>query len=196
MKRMQPMTDQQLEALRAQATATGPREAAIIALLTHHFLRASELAGRDHEGRPTGLRVQDVNLKDGTLTIARLKGSISKTEAFRPGDREALEAWLKVKPASVWLFPGRYASEPLDRKSIYNIFHSLCIKADIPAHCAAPHASRHTLGQKMADNGAQAKLIQQAAGHKSITSTVQYFEFKQSFVDSEVSRLLGLTEAA
>jgi integrase len=190
------MTDQQLESLRQTAIATGSREAAMVALMTRHFIRASELAGTDREGNPTGLKVSDVNLRDGTITINRLKGSVSKTEALRPGEREALAGWLAVKRESLWLFPGRNESQPMDRKTVYNIFHSLCVKAGVPMVSAAPHASRHTLGQTMAEKGAQAKLIQQAAGHRSLASSGQYYEFRQSHVDAEVTRLLGLTEAA
>jgi integrase/recombinase XerD len=196
MRKMQPMTEDHLDRLRKVAIEAGPREAALIALMTRHFIRASELAGTDREGNPTGLKVSDVNLRDNTVTISRLKGSVSKTEALRPGEREILTAWLQVKPESKWLFPGRIADEPMDRKTVYNIFHGLCVKAGIPATCAAPHASRHTIGQMMAEKGAQAKLIQQAAGHKSLASSGQYYEFRQSHVDAEVSRLLGLTEAA
>jgi integrase len=192
MKRMQPMTDDQLESLRMTAVETGPREAAIVALLTRHFIRASELSGRDSEGKLFGLRTSDVNLKDGTIHVRRLKGSQSNTESFRD-DEEAriLAEWLKVKPSSLWLFPGRTIDAPLDRKTIYNIYHELCQKAGVPDTCAAPHASRHTNGQRMAEAGAQAKLIQQAAGHKSLASSGQYYEFRRAFVDSETARFLG-----
>lgn len=196
MKRMQPMTNEQMIRLRNVANETGERENCLVALMTRHFIRASELAGTDREGNPTGLKTSDVNLKDGTITITRLKGSVSKTEALRPGEREALQTWLARKPESKWLFPGRIESQPMDRKTVYRIFHDLCIKAGIPTVSAAPHASRHTIGQMMAENGAQAKLIQQAAGHRSLASSGQYYEFRQSHVDAEVSRLLGLTEAA
>jgi integrase len=191
MKRMQPMNEDQLNRLRVVANETGPREAAIVALMTRHFIRASELAGTDAEGNPTGLRVSDINLKDGTVTITRLKRSISKTEAFRPGEREALEAWLRVKPESKWLFPGRNADEPMDRKTTYNVYHRLCIKAGIPANCAAPHASRHTLGTDLTRKGAPMKLVQQAGGWKSIVAAAKYQELTQAHVDAEVSRLLG-----
>lgn len=196
MKRMQPMNEEQRDRLRVAANETGPREAAMIALMTRHFIRASELAGTDAEGNPTGLRVSDINLKDGTVTITRLKRSISSTEAFRPGEKEALEAWLQVKPESKWLFPGRNADEPMDRKTTYNIYHSLCLKAGIPTGCAAPHASRHTLGTDLTRRGAPMKLVQQAGGWKSIVAAAKYQELTQAHVDSEVSRLLGLTEAA
>ena len=190
MKRMQPMTETQVESLRQKALESGPREAALVSLLTRHFIRASELAGTDREGNPTGLKTGDVNLKDGTLTVHRLKGSISKTEGLRAGEAEILDAWLKAKPESVWLFPGRNPEYPMTRRQVYNLFHDLCVSANVPDQCAAPHAGRHTLGQMMAEKGAQAKLIQQAAGHKSLASSGQYYEFRQSHVDAEVNRML------
>jgi integrase/recombinase XerD len=193
---MAPMNDSQLEVLRKTANETGRREACLIALMTRHIIRCSEVAGQDREGNPTGLKVSDVNLKDGTITINRLKGSVSKTEALRPGEREALEAWLAVKPKSPWLFPGRNESQPMDRKTVYNIFHSLCVKAGIPDTSAAPHASRHTLGTSLTQKGAPMKLVQQAGGWKTIQAAAKYQELTQAHVDAEVTRLLGLTEAA
>ena len=191
MNRMQPMTNEQVEALRTVASATGPREAALVSIMTRHFIRASELAGTDREGNPTGLKTTSINPRDNTITITRLKGSNSKTEALRPGEADILRAWLAAKPESVWLFPGRNADLPMTRRQVYNLFHDLCVRSGLPTQCAAPHASRHTLGQMLAENGAQAKIIQQAAGHKSLNSTGQYFEFRQSTVDAEVTRILS-----
>jgi site-specific recombinase XerD len=196
MKRMQPMTEEQLVSLRKTAKESGAREHALITLMTCHFIRASELAGKDAEGNPTGLKTADLNLKDNTISITRLKGSISTTEALMPGESDALAAWLKIKPESAWLFPGRSPEYPMTRRQIYNLFHDLCVTAGVPMVSAAPHASRHTIGQTMAENGAQAKLIQQAAGHKSLASSGQYYEFRQSHVDSEKARLLGLKVTA
>ena len=59
MNRMQPMTSEQVEALRTVASATGPREAALVSIMTRHFIRASELAGTDREGNPTGLKIDE-----------------------------------------------------------------------------------------------------------------------------------------
>lgn len=192
MKRMEPLTDKQLENLRQTANQTGAREAAIIALMTRHFIRASELAGTDAKGNSTGIKVSDVNLRDGTLTIRRLKRSISRTETFRDAEeRTILEAWLAVKPASVWLFPGRCVTEPLDRRSVYNIFHALAVKAGVPMSSAAPHASRHTLGTFLTQKGAPMKLVQQAGGWKTIQAAAKYQELTQAHVDSEMTRLLG-----
>lgn len=193
MKRQQPMSETQLESLRKTAGETGPREAAIVALLTRHFIRASELSGRNSEGNFTGLKTSDVNLKDGTIYIRRLKGSKSQTESFRDlEEKRILASWIAAKPDSIWLFPGRTIDAPMDRKTVYNIYHNLCEKAGVPDVSAAPHSSRHTNGQRMAETpGVSAKLIQQTAGHVSLASSGQYYEFRQSFVDSEASRILG-----
>lgn len=196
MKRMQPMTADQLTRLRQTAAEAGSREACFIALLTHHFIRCSELAGTDSKGTPTGIKTRDVSLVDNTIRITRLKRSISTTEALRAGEREALQSWLKVKPESAWLFPGRNADEPMDRKSVYNLYRHLCEKAGIPATSSAPHASRHTLGTDLTRKGAPMKLVQQAGGWKSIVAAAKYQELTQAHVDAEVTRLLGLTEAA
>jgi hypothetical protein len=68
MKRMQPMTDEQLDGLHQTAIEAGPRERAIVTLMTRHFIRASELAGTDREGNPTGLRVSDIT-SSGNRTL-------------------------------------------------------------------------------------------------------------------------------
>ena len=181
MIKQEPLTAEQLKAL--LATATDARDLCMLTLASRHFIRASELAA---------LKTSDVNLRDNTIRITRKKGSLSKTEALLPGDREALDAWLKVKPDGELLFPSRRTSRPLHRSQIYNIFRSRAEAANIPSASRAPHALRHTIGQRMAEAGAPAKLIQQAAGHKSLNSTSQYFEFTQRHVDNEKAKFLGL----
>jgi type 1 fimbriae regulatory protein FimB len=194
MHRMQPMTLEQAQALRQTAQQAGVREHAIISLMLSHFIRASELAGTDREGTPTGLRVSDLNMRDGSITIRRLKGSVTKTEGLMTGEREALAAWLQIKPESEWLFPGRDITKPMTRRQVGNIFHDLCLRAGIPAASAAPHASRHTLGQILFENGVDIKTIQAAAGHKSLNSCGQYMEPRQQAVDSAKAKALGMLE--
>ncbi len=180
MIKQEPLTKEQRDAL--LSTPMTERDACMLAITSRHFIRASELAK---------LKVADVNLRDNTIRITRLKGSVSKTEALLPGERDVIEAWLRMKPESALLFPGR-ADKPLHRSQVYNIFRRAAETANIPASSRAPHALRHTIGQLMAEAGAPAKLIQQAAGHKSLNSTSQYFEFTQRHVDNEKAKYLGL----
>jgi len=182
MIRQHPLTEQLLTTLVQTAEKTGPREHAMVILMSRHFFRVSEL---------TGFKVADVNLRDNTIRINRLKGSISTVEAMLPGDREAIVAWLAVKPKSEFMFPGQ-EGQRMHRGQMYRIFRTLSEESGMPEVSRAPHAMRHTLGQRMAERGAPAKLIQQSAGHKNLNSTSQYFEFRQSFVDGEKAKLLGL----
>jgi integrase/recombinase XerD len=186
MIRQEPMNDAHLKALLAVATKDGPRSRCMLTIASRHFVRASELAN---------IRVADVNLRDGSIMVRRLKGSISKVESLQPGDREALETWLAVKPKSAFLFPSPDPNKPLSRAQIYNVFRRLAETAGVPSCSRAPHAFRHTIGQRMAEAGAPAKLIQQSAGHKNLNSTSQYFEFRQSHVDAEKTKYLGLVAA-
>lgn len=179
MRKQQPLSDTHLKALRNEADHTGEREAAMIALLTRHFIRASEL---------TALKTADVSVRDQTIFISRLKGSVSQTEPIGAPVAARLEAWLKVKPESVYLFPGRAGK--MDRKNVYNIFRDLSEKAGCPSVSRSPHATRHSIGQKMAESNVNPRAIQQAAGHRSLNSTAQYFEFRRSYVEAEKNRAL------
>jgi integrase/recombinase XerD len=188
MNRMHPMTDTQLASLREAAALAGPRETALVTLMTQHAMRASEV---------TGLKVSAVNFKDDTLSISRLKGSVSKVERMTPDTRAALAAWLAVKPAGEYLFPGSSTrgTGQLSRQQLYNIFRGLAEAAGIPATSRAPHSARHTIGQTLAEKGATMQLIQAVMGHKNANSTAQYFELRQSSVDEQKAKLLGLQAA-
>jgi len=179
------MTDSQLAGLKKVA-ASNPRNRALIALLTGTAMRASEV---------TALLESDINFKDNTLSVRRLEGSVSKVEAMPLETREALEAWLAVKPESDYVFPGRFGQE-MTRQQLYNIYRALTEKAGIPQQSRAPHSARHTIGQTLAEKGASMRLIMSVMGHKNANSSAQYFELRQSVVDEQKTRLLGLTEAA
>src|SRR4051794_26894967 len=121
MNRMQPLTEGQLRSL-LEISKDDPKTHAIVTFMSRHFIRATEL---------TMLKASDVCLEDRTISIKRLKGSISKIESFQPGDYEALSVWLAVKPKSLYLFPGRNG-EKMDRKTVFNIFRAATRKAGIP----------------------------------------------------------------
>lgn len=187
MNRQEPLTQDHLKSLQAAAHTMGPREACMITLASHHAMRASEIAG---------LKMSGINMKDGTVRIERLKNSISKTEAFQGNDRAVLEAWIAVKPESEFLFPGRNAMKPISRVQIYRLFVALAGMAGVPDVSRASHALRHTIGQTLADNGATMQLIMGVMGHRSANSSSSYFRLKQSTIDTEKARLLGLSNAA
>ena len=86
------------------AKAKGVREWAMIVTAYKHGLRASEVCN---------LRVDDVDMKNGSLVVDRLKGSLRTTQAVTEhrgepllNEHRALREWLRERPAdgSEYLF--------------------------------------------------------------------------------------------
>jgi integrase len=207
MKRMEPLTGIQIQ--KVLDATEDVRDRLMILLASNHAMRCREIAllqigstvglarraGHVGSGGISGRIGSDVNLKDRTITVHRLKGSKTTTEALQSGEFELLKKWIAIKPLSPYLFPSDRKSSgysEMSRQSVYNVFVKAAKRAGIPDASRAPHAYKHSLGQRMADAGASAKLIQLALGHTSLEASGQYYSHPQSFVDAEKSRILSL----
>jgi len=90
-------------------------------------------------------------------------------------ERRIIAEWLETRPnSSPFLFPSR-KSGCLSRVQVYRLFRSYCELAGIADSKRGVHALKHTLGQRMADGGCDIKEMRLALGHRSITSTQEYF---------------------
>lgn len=178
----QPMTVEQVQAGLAAAKAMGPREYLIARLASRYGLRASELAG---------IKVSDINFKDLTIRIVPGKGSIPTVECLTEDTVDAITQWLRVKPEGVFVFPGRENEAHLSRMAVYNIFKAIALRAGIPDTSRAPHAWRHSIGQKLADEGVAIQTIARVLRHRSIKSTQHYFKVSQRTADDAKAKHLG-----
>ena len=104
-----------LSVLRA-AKARGAREWGMIVLAYKHGLRASEVCN---------IRLDDVDLKNGSITVERLKGSLRTVQAMTEhrgepllNELKALREWLRERPddGSDFLFVSQKGGR-LDRPS-------------------------------------------------------------------------------
>ena len=164
--------EETLAALRA-AKERGVRDWAMILLAYRHGLRASEVCG---------LRLADVDLKNGAVTIQRLKGSLKTTQPLythrgQPllDEVAALRAWLKVRPAdgSDYLFVSQKGGR-LDRTQFFRIFQAVAEAAGLPAEKRHPHCLKHSLASHLVAGNVNLALVKQALGHRSISSTMIY----------------------
>jgi site-specific recombinase XerD len=64
------------------------------------------------------------------------------------------------------------------------LFRCYAERAGLPDSKRGIHALKHTLGQKMADRGADIKELRVIMGHKLITSTQHYYEVSQDQADA------------
>ena len=164
--------EETLGVLRA-AKERSVRDWAMILLAYRHGLRASEVCG---------LRLFDVDLKDGAISIQRLKGSMRTVQPLythrgQPllDEVAALRSWLKVRLAdgSGYLFTSQKGGR-LDRTQSFRIFQSVAEAAGLPADKRHPHILKHSLASHLIAGNVNLALVKQALGHRSISSTMVY----------------------
>ena len=150
----------------------------MILLAFKHGLRPSEVCN---------LRLSDIDLKNGIITVSRLKGSLKSAQNLldQPGTalvearKRVLRAWLEERETyhdrSDYLFLSQKGGK-LDRSAFYRVFQSLAKRAGLPTMKSHPHCLKHSLGFFLVDEGVSLPEIQQALGHKSLASTGVYLK--------------------
>jgi site-specific recombinase XerD len=165
-------TDEVLAVLKA-ARARSTRDWAMILLAYRHGLRASEVCG---------LKLSDVDLKAGSVSIRRLKGSLQTVQPLyshrgQPllDEMNALRAWLRERQSdgSDYLFTSQKGGK-LDRTQFFRIFQTVAETAALPIEKRHPHALKHSLASHLVAGNVNLALVKQALGHKSISSTMEY----------------------
>jgi type 1 fimbriae regulatory protein FimB len=146
---------------------------AMLLLAYRHGLRATEVCG---------LRLADVDLKDGALSVQRLKGSMRTVQPLythrgQPllDEVAALRSWLKVRPAdgSDYVFTSQKGGR-LDRTQFFRIFQVVATVAGLTGEKRHPHVLKHSLASHLVAGNVNLVLVKQALGHRSISSTMVY----------------------
>lgn len=171
-----------LSVLRA-AKAKGLREWAMIVVAYKHGMRASEVCN---------LRVEDFDVKNGSIVVERLKGSLLTTQAVTEhrgepllNELRALREWLRHRPddGSDYLFTSQKGGR-LDRSQFFRLFRAIADEAGLPAEKQHPHALKHSIASHLVSANVNLALVKQQLGHKSINSTLRYV----STTDQQASR--------
>ena len=127
-----------LSVLRA-AKERGAREWSMIVLAYKHGLRASEVCN---------LRLEDIDLKNGSIMVDRLKGSLRTTQAVTEhrgepllNELKALREWLRQRPedGSDFLFVSQKGGR-LDRTQFSAIPVDCCRCRITPGETSSPRA--------------------------------------------------------
>jgi len=170
--RMKALTqDEILKVLKA--VSDNPRDLAMVLLAFRHGMRASEVCG---------LELKDVDLKNGEITIRRLKGSLKTTQPLADlqgqpllSEKRVLRAWLAERGnhPSKYVFTSQKSGR-VHRSQFYRIFSAAAEKAGLPADRRHPHVLKHSLGVALVEANVNLAVIKQALGHRSIASTSIY----------------------
>jgi integrase len=148
------------------------RNLAMIVLAYRHGMRASEVCD---------LRLADVDMKNGEVTIRRLKGSLRTVQPLsdHPGqpllsEKRVLRAWLAIRSdASDFVFTSQKGGR-IHRSQFFRVFQSIAERAGLPADRRHPHCLKHALGFALVAANVHLSIVKQALGHRNIASTVIY----------------------
>ena len=171
--RMTILTPQETLALLKAARKRSTRDWAMILLAYRHGLRASEVCG---------IKLEDVDLKAGSISIRRLKGSLHTIQPLyqhrgQPllDETAALRAWLRKRTAdgSDYLFTSQKGGK-LGRTQFFRNFQTVAESTGLPIEKRHPHVLKHSLASHLVAGNVNLALIRQALGHQSISSTMAY----------------------
>jgi type 1 fimbriae regulatory protein FimB len=167
--------------------STSKRNHAMILCAFRFGMRASEVCN---------LRLSDLDRKNGTITIRRLKGS--KTSVGQMTNVQGqpllsitrvLNAWLDEREtwhdASDFVFVSQKGGK-LDRSAFFRIFQTVAIEAGLPAEKRHPHCLKHSLGFAMVEANRSLTTVQNALGHRSVASTGIYAQPSREQVDHAI----------
>src|ERR1700687_3188290 len=165
------------------ARKTNVRDWAIIVVAFHHGLRVTEVLELDI--------ATSIDWKDRTLTVKRLKGSLTTTQPLvemrgKPVLSEVAgpKAYLKIRieDGSARLFTGQKGA--LQRWTLTRMFRTYCeqVSAARVAKGLAPiarnamhfHSIKHSIATILASRVDNIFLVKTQLGHAAISSTMHY----------------------
>ena len=173
------LTPDEILAVLKVARTNSTRNWTMILLAYRHGLRASEICD---------LKLGDLDMKAGCLSIRRLKGSLHTVQPIyrhkgQPllDEQGALRAWLRDRDpdGSDYLFTSQKGGR-LHRSQFFRIFRDCAFAAGLPPEKRHPHALKHSLATHLIAGNVNLALVKQCLGHKAIGSTMKYVAVSDS----------------
>ena len=125
-------------------------------------------------------------MKDGLLSIDRLKGSLKTVQPLGQHPTEplldevsALQMWLRERQnnRSNSLFTSRKGGA-VHITQFFRIFQSIAGEAGLPTYKRNPRILKYSLVAHLLERNLDVVLVNQLLGHRSINSTLKYIKRK------------------
>ncbi|MFT5318404.1 MAG: type 1 fimbriae regulatory protein FimE [Chlamydiales bacterium] len=154
-------SDQLIAALKKKSRNPN-RDALLVTMMFRHGLRV---------GEAVTLKWDQIDFKDSTIRVNRLKGSKDSVHPI-PGPELRLLRKMEREKNSRYIFLSERKS-PLTTQAVYRMLRNVeqDLGWDFPIH---PHMLRHSCGYYLANQGHDTRAIQMYMGHTSINNTVLY----------------------
>src|SRR5919199_2033306 len=167
--------------IREAQKAGNKRNLAIVHLLRHTGIRVGELCA---------LRLSDIRTSErkGSVLVRSGKGDKDRTVPLNHDVREAVDAYLAVRPESGddHLFLGQ-RGEPLQTDGVQLIVRKLARRAGLEK--VTPHVLRHSFAKHVLDAGEDLATVSRLLGHERLETTAIYTEPTAADLEEAVARL-------
>jgi integrase len=138
------------------------RDKAIFLVAYRHGLRASEIGL---------LQRADVDVKQGRISIHRLKGSISGVYPMQPDVLKAIRSYLRTRDdESPYLFLSN-RNVPISRYTLHHLMQTYGEVAGLPVEKRKFHCLKHSIATHLLDAGADLAFVKDWLGHANIQNT-------------------------
>lgn len=168
---------------------TGCRNYAIIIMMYRAGLRVSEVCN---------LRLADVNFDTGLIYVQNGKGG---KDRYVPMDNDiitSLQAWLKIRPESEYLFCTLQGGQ-LDTRYVREVCYRLSKKAGVfiqdgdKKKPVSPHKLRHTYATELVRDKFNIREIQELLGHSSPVTTQVYTHIVMDELQEKIQKRKGIS---
>jgi len=156
------------------------RDQAIFKTAYRHGLRASEIGA---------LQRTDVDLKQGRISIHRLKGSLSGVYPMKPDTIKLLRSYLRSRDDdSPYLFISN-RNVPIDRRTLWVMMTIYAKAADIPKDKHKFHCLKHSIATHLLDADADLSFVKDWLGHANIQNTTIYARLTTATLDAKARKI-------
>jgi integrase len=162
------------------------RDRVLFDLIYRHGLRRGEAAR---------LRVEDIDLREMTIRIQRLKGSRSGVYRLHPTSVRLLRAYSRQRSIdNPFLFPGRLPGTHICAQTIYHACRKYARAAKTIR--SNPHAFRHACGITLLDSGLDLVDVADHLGHRSLSTAMRYAAVSSKRRNDNFERIVNSREFA
>jgi site-specific recombinase XerD len=152
------------------------RDRAIFLVAYQHGLRASEIGL---------LQRADVDTKQGSVSIHRLKGSISGVYPMQPDVLKAIRSYLRTREdESLYLFLSN-RQVPISRYTLHHLMQTYREVAGLPMEKRKFHCLKHSIATYLLDAGADLAFVKDWLGHANIQNTTIYARLSTATLDAQ-----------
>jgi len=158
------------------------RDRAIFLVAYRHGLRASEIGL---------LQRADVDVKQGRISIHRLKGSISAVYPMQPDVLKAIRSYLRTRTdESPYLFISN-RNIPISRDMLHHLMQTYGEVAGLPKEKRKFHCLKHSIATHLLDAGADLAFVKDWLGHANIQNTTIYARLTTATLDAQARTIFA-----